>query len=117
MHTAPTIHRSTNPTMSPVAAVVLPSRLDVHEVDELAARVEAIIRGGANHLILRAGKVRHTDQAGLDFLRRLCRELDEHGMSYAVHGISLTIRISLELNDLQAELAQLESRMVVLDAA
>lgn len=99
------------------AAVVLPSRLDVHTVDELAARIEHMLRGGATWLTIDATKVRHTDQAGLEFVRHLCRDLDRYGVAYLVDGMSLTVRIALELNGLHAELAQLDSRLAELAAA
>lgn len=99
------------------STVVLPSRLDVHTVDELAARVEHIIRGGAERLIIDAAKVCHTDQAGLEFVRRMCHDLDRYGVAYEVDGMSLTVRISLELNGLHAELEQLDLRLAKMAAA
>lgn len=99
------------------AAVVLPSRLDVHTVDELATRVEHMVRSGATWLTIDADDVRHIDRAGLEFVRCLCRDLDAHDVSYAVGGMSLTMRIALELNGLDAELAQLDSRLAALAAA
>ena len=92
------------------STVVLPSRLDVHTVDELTAHVEHMIRAGADRLVIDAADVCHTDQAGLEFIRRLW-DLERHGVSYEVDGMSLAVRIALELNGLHAELEQLDVRL------
>ena len=97
------IHRGSSLTL------VLPNRLDVHTVDELVLRVEDIVRSGAIWLSINAAEVRHIDRAGLDFIRHFSRELDASTVSYTVGSMSLTMRIAMELNGLDAELAQLDS--------
>ena len=99
------------------STVVLPSRLDVHSVDQLAGRVEHILRSGATWLTIDAGGVRHTDHAGLEFVRRLCHDLDRNGIACLVEDMSLALRIALELNGLHSELMQLDSRITELAAA
>ena len=97
--------------------VVLPSRLDVHTVDELAARVERTLRTDAGQLIIDARQVRHADLAGLEFVQGLCRDLEASGVSYLVEDMSLTVRIALELNGFQTELDQLDRHLVELAVA
>lgn len=99
------------------STVVLPSRLDVHTVDDVAARVGHILRSGATWLSIDAGDVRHTDRAGLDLIRSLLADLDTRGVSYTVEAMSLTVRIALELNGLHAELTQLDTHLAQLAAA
>lgn len=109
-----TLHPTTrivDPPAELTSTIVLPSRLDVHTVGGLAEDLERILRGRTNLLVIDADEVRHTDRAGLDFVGRMCRDLDSRGVPYVVNGVSLTVRIALELNGLQAELERLESRL------
>jgi ABC-type transporter Mla MlaB component len=53
------------------AAIDLPSRLDVHEVDALLAEIERVLEGGAEFVELDGRLVKHVDIAGLTALHQV----------------------------------------------
>lgn len=78
------------------AAIMLPSRLDVHVVDDLAHEVRRHAATETSMILLDGAGIHHTDAAGLEFLADIVDETREAGVELRISRPSLALTLASE---------------------
>ena len=82
--------------VSPSAAVLLPSRFDVHAIDSIIDDVDRLLRNGTRALVLDGSAVKHLDQTGLNALTEIRVSVEAAEVRFDLVS-STALRVAVEL--------------------